>query len=106
MTRAQTANDRQPKLLDQVRHKARLLHLAWRTENAYVQWIERFLRFHHDRGGQCRHPSEMRNEEIDIFLTYLAVDRHVAASTQDQTLSAIRCASATNDLSSPICSKS
>ncbi len=89
MTCAQTANDRQPKLLDQVRNKARLLHLARRTEKAYLQWIERFLRFHHDRDGQWRHPSEMHNEEINIFLTYLAVDRHVAASTQNQAFSAL-----------------
>jgi len=45
-----------PRLLDRVREKTRLLHMPVRTEKTYVQWIERFLRFHHSRVGQWRHP--------------------------------------------------
>ena len=80
---------RAPKLLDQVRNKTRMLHMSLRTEQAYVQWTERFLRFHHERDQQRRHPAEMNNDDINVFLTHLAVDRQVAASTQNQAFSAL-----------------
>jgi len=73
-----------PKLLDQVRHATRVRHLSYRTEQAYVHWIKRFI-FFHDK----RHPSEMDETHVSEFLTFLAVKRHVAASTQNQALSAI-----------------
>jgi integron integrase len=73
-----------PKLLDQVRHATRVRHLSYRTEQAYVHWIKRFI-FFHDK----RHPSEMDETHVSEFLTFLAVSRHVAASTQNQALSAI-----------------
>lgn len=73
-----------PKLLDQVRHRARAQHLSLSTEKSYVSWIRRFILFH----GK-RHPKEMAEPEINAFLTYLAVERHVSASTQNQALSAI-----------------
>ncbi|MBC2696554.1 MAG: integron integrase [Desulfobacteraceae bacterium] len=73
-----------PKLLDQVRNATRVRHLSYRTEQAYVHWIKRFILFHNKR-----HPSEMDETYVSEFLTFLAVKRHVAASTQNQALSAI-----------------
>ena len=76
------------KLMDQVRAKLRLLHYAWDTEKSYVRWIERYLVFH-KRGPVWRHPNEMGRVEIEQFLTHLAKDRHVSASTQNQAFSAL-----------------
>jgi len=73
-----------PKLLDQVRAALRLRHYSLRTEQAYVDWVRRFVVFH----GR-RHPAELGAEEIGAFLTDLAVGREVAASTQNQALSAL-----------------
>jgi integron integrase len=73
-----------PKLLDRVRNAARVRHLSYRTEQAYVDWIRRFILFH----DKC-HPKEMDETHVSEFLTFLAVSRHVAASTQNQALSAI-----------------
>jgi len=75
---------RQPKLLDEVRAVLRFGHYSLRTEEAYVDWIRRFILFH----GK-RHPREMGQEEVRAFLTHLAAERDVAASTQNQALSAI-----------------
>lgn len=72
------------KLLDQVREKIRLLHYAYKTEQAYVEWIKRFILFHNKR-----HPAEMGTAEVEKFLTFLAVQRKVSASTQNQALHAI-----------------
>ena len=72
------------KLLDQVRDAIRLKHYSIRTEETYVDWIRRFILFH----GK-RHPRQMGTPEIEAFLTHLAVDRKVAASTQNQALSAL-----------------
>ncbi len=73
-----------PKLLDQVRAKLRLKHYSIRTEEAYVDWIIRYIHFHHDR-----HPGELGAAEVEAFLTYLATERHVAASTQNQACCAL-----------------
>lgn len=73
-----------PKLLDQVAEKIRLKHYSKRTEQIYVQWIKRYILFH----GK-RHPKEMGKQEIEAFLSALAIERQVAASTQNQALSAI-----------------
>ena len=73
-----------PRLLDQVREKIRLKHYSIRTEQAYVDWIKRYILFH-----DKRHPENMGKEDVEKFLTHLAVERHVAASTQNQALSAI-----------------
>jgi len=78
-----------PKLLTQVRNKMKVLHDSIRTESAYVDWIVRFLRFYRTPNGTWRHPSELRGPVISAFLTYLAVDRQVSASTQNQALCAI-----------------
>jgi site-specific recombinase XerD len=68
-----------PKLLDRVRWHLRVKHYSIRTEQAYVDWIRRFILFHHKR-----HPNEMREREITEFLTHLAVDKGVAGSTQNR----------------------
>ena len=73
-----------PKLLDPLRAKCRLLHYSIRTEDAYAQWVTRFILFH-----DKRHPKEMGGPEIERFLTHLATERKVAASTQNQAFSAI-----------------
>jgi integron integrase len=73
-----------PKLLDQVKLRARRLGLAKRTEDAYVGWIRRFI-LANDR----RHPRDMGRAEVESFLTRLAVDGNVAASTQNQALAAL-----------------
>ena len=73
-----------PRLLDRVRAELRTRHCSLRTEKAYVGWIRRFILFH----GK-RHPSEMGAEEITRFLSALAIERNVAASTQNQALSAL-----------------
>jgi len=75
---------RPKKLLDQMRDVLRTHHDAIRTEKAYVDWAKRFMLFH-----QKRHPTAMGRVEIEAFLTSLAVDRHSAASTQNQALSAL-----------------
>jgi integron integrase len=79
-----TACPNKPKLLDQVRDAIRLKHYSIRTERTYVDWIKRFILFH----GK-RHPREMTETEVSQFLTHLARDGHVAASTQNQALSAL-----------------
>ena len=73
-----------PRLLDRVREAIRARHYSGRTEKAYVGWIKRYI-FFHDK----RHPAEMGGAEVTRFLTALAVDGHVAASTQNQALNAL-----------------
>ncbi|MCC6213093.1 MAG: integron integrase [Burkholderiales bacterium] len=73
-----------PKLLDQVRGKIRLKHYSIRTEQAYVDWIKRFI-LHFGK----RHPRELGAAEVEAFLTHLAVAGNVAASTQNQAKSAL-----------------
>jgi integron integrase len=73
-----------PRLLDQAREAARLQHLSLRTEQAYVGWIRRFVRFH-----GTRHPRELGAEHVRDFLSHLAIERDVAASTQNQALAAL-----------------
>ena len=73
-----------PKLLDRVRHACRVRHYSIRTEEAYHDWIKRFILFHNKR-----HPQEMGAAEINQFLTHLAVEGHVSASTQNQAFCAL-----------------
>jgi integrase len=73
-----------PKLLDQVRDVIRRKHFSIRTEQSYIDWIRRFILFHNKR-----HPREMAEAEVTEFLTHLARDGGVAASTQNQALSAL-----------------
>ena len=76
-------------LLQQVRNELRRRNMSIRTEEAYLQWLDRFLRFHKDQAGQWRHPRDMGSAEVNAFLTHLAVQHNVAASTQNQAFSAI-----------------
>lgn len=78
------APGRRFRLLERVRAKIRTRHYSSRTEQAYVDWVRRFVKFH----GR-RHPSTMGEPEIAAFLTYLAVERGVSASTQNQALAAL-----------------
>jgi site-specific recombinase XerD len=72
------------KLLDQLREELRLKHYSYRTEQAYVDWVRRFILFHNKR-----HPAEMGAPEIRAFLAHLAQERNVSAPTQNQALSAL-----------------
>ena len=72
------------KLLDQVRDAIRLKHYSYRTEQSYVGWIRRYILFH-----SKQHPKDMGGAEVEAFLTHLAVERHVSASTQNQAFSAL-----------------
>lgn len=73
-----------PRLLDQVRDRLRMKHYSIRTEQCYVDWIKRFIRFH-----DKRHPREMGAAEVEAYLTHLAVANKVSASTQNQAKSAL-----------------
>jgi integron integrase len=81
---APPAGPPKPKLLNRVREAARLRHYSRRTEEAYVGWIRRFILFH-----KKRHPDEMGAAEMAAFLSALAVQQQVSASTQNQALSAL-----------------
>jgi integron integrase len=76
------------KLLDQVRHVARLRRLALETERCYVRWVEQYIRFHKTADG-FRHPNTLGAEDVERFLTCLAVQRRVSASTQNQAFAAL-----------------
>ncbi len=69
-----------PKLLDCVRHEIRVRHMALSTERLYVNWIRRFILFHHKR-----HPAEMGKAEVSAFLTHLAVGRSKARPMKLET---------------------
>ena len=73
-----------PKVLDRLRDAIRARHYSVHTEEAYVGWVRRFILFHNKR-----HPAEMAEPEINQFLSHLAVNGNVAASTQNQALAAI-----------------
>jgi integron integrase len=74
----------EPTLLERLRNEVRKKHYSGRTEDAYADWVGRYLRFHLFRG-----PLEMGKKEVEEFLSHLAVERDVAASTQNQALSAL-----------------
>jgi integron integrase len=76
------------KLLDQVRHCLRVRRYSYRTEQCYVHWVERYVRFCKGPDG-FRHPATLGAAEVEAFLTHLAVERHVSASTQNQALGAL-----------------
>ncbi len=77
-------NPKPKKLLERVRETIRLKHYSQKTEQAYLNWIKQYILFH-----DKKHPQDMAATEVEAFLTYLAVERKVAASTQNQALSAI-----------------
>ena len=71
-------------LVDEVRKKIRLRHYSYRTEQAYVAWVKRYVRFH-----KLTHPNNLGDDAIEEFLAYLATTRGVSASTQNQALAAL-----------------
>jgi site-specific recombinase XerD len=73
-----------PKLLDRVRQTCQRRQYSYHTEKAYVRWVTRFVRFH-----DTTHPRRLDEDDIRAFLNHLASDRNVAASTQNQALSAL-----------------
>lgn len=79
-----SSDQKSPKLLDRLRDKIRLHHYSIRTEQAYVEWVRRFIFFHNKR-----HPKDLGAAAVESFLTHLAVERRVAASTQNQARSAL-----------------
>ncbi len=79
-----TTSPQGKKLLDQVSDAIRIKHYSPRTEKTYVDWIRRYILFHNKR-----HPKDMGAQEIQAFITHLAVERTVSASTQNQALSAV-----------------
>lgn len=86
MPQAPSQPDRpsRPKLLASVRTAIRLRHYSTRTEEAYIAWIRRFVRYH-----DMRHPSVLGVADVERFLSMLAEERHVSAATQNQALSAL-----------------
>src|SRR5215471_8562538 len=84
MTAPSSSTSRPPKLLDRVRQTMRTNRYSPRTEQVYVDWIKRYIRFH-----GIRHPQDMGAEEVKDFLSHLATKMNVAASTQNQAFSAL-----------------
>ena len=84
LSTATQTNSNTPRLLNQVRDKIRLKHYSIRTEQAYTEWVKRFVLFH-----KKRHPKDMGAGEVEQFLTHLAVVGKVSASTQNQAKSAL-----------------
>lgn len=80
----QSLEGNQPRLLDRVRIALRSRHYSERTVDAYVHWIRRYILFH-----KKRHPGDMAETEVNAFLSHLAVEVKVSASTQNQALSAL-----------------
>jgi integron integrase len=79
-----TPINRSPKLLDQVRDRLRVKHYSLQTEKLYIQWVKRYILFNNKR-----HPKDLGAENVEAFLTHLAVVGKVSASTQNQALSAL-----------------
>ena len=78
------AEPQRPKLLAQLRQALRLRHYSPRTEEAYVRWVRRYVLFH-----GLRHPAELGESDLTRFVSSLAVDHRVSASTQNQALAAL-----------------
>ncbi|MEW6679356.1 MAG: integron integrase [Pseudomonadota bacterium] len=84
MSSSDTGTASSPRLLEQLRDRIRFKHYSLRTEQAYVLWVKQYIYFH----GK-RHPAELGKQAVEAFLSSLAVNRNVAASTQNQALSAL-----------------
>ena len=83
-------NGEQPvKLLGRVRNRMRVRHMSKRTEDGYVSWVSRYVLFHRELQGEWVHPENQDGNDVTAFLTHLAVDREVSASTQNQAFSAL-----------------
>ena len=71
------------KLLDRLRDKIRVMHYSPKTEDSYASWVKRYILFH-----KKRHPQDMGKVEIEAFLTFLAVNKKVSPTTQNQAFTA------------------
>ncbi|OYW71454.1 MAG: hypothetical protein B7Z37_27695, partial [Verrucomicrobia bacterium 12-59-8] len=78
------SNNPEPKLEDKLRGVLRLKQYSPRTEETYIQWYKRFVLFQAQATGRMRHPAEMGTEEVVAFLTNLAVNKNLTASSQNQ----------------------
>ena len=76
------------RVLDQLRERIRYMHYSLSTEQVYAYWVRFFIRWS-GKVGQMRHPRDMGEVEVEAFLTHLATDRNVSASTHNQALSAL-----------------
>lgn len=79
---------RSTRVLDQLRERIRYMHYSLSTEQVYIYWVRFFIRWS-GNGGAMRHPRDMGASEVEAFLTHLATDRKVSASTHNQALSAV-----------------
>jgi integron integrase len=77
------------RLKDQFHEVARFRHLSPRSETTYWEWVVRFLKFHKERAGAWQHPRDLGSRGVTPFLTYLATERNVSVSTQNQALNAL-----------------
>ena len=77
------------KLVDQLRDRIAAKHYSLRTEEAYVSWYERYVLYFKKKNGVYVHPRDLGSEDLEDFLSYLAVERNVAASTQNQAMAAL-----------------
>lgn len=82
--KAQSVSPDPPKLLDRMRTETRLRHYSIRTEQTYIEWARRYIFFHNKR-----HPKDLGAAEVHAFLSHLAVERNVSASTQNQAKAAL-----------------
>src|ERR1022692_4048467 len=77
------------RLKDQFHEVARFRHLSFRTETTYWEWVVRFLKFHKQQAGNWQHPRNLGSRGVTPFLTWLATERNVSISTQNQALNAL-----------------
>jgi integron integrase len=84
MRRMESNSGKPPELLDRMREALRVQHYSYRTEQSYLDWARRYIQFH-----DKRHPKELGAEEVSAFLSHLATERSVAASTQNQAKAAL-----------------
>lgn len=75
--------------MDRLHEALRVEHYSHRTEQAYCAWVERYLRYHGEKRGRWVAPEELGEAGVEAFLSYLAVERKVAASTQNRALDAL-----------------
>jgi integron integrase len=77
------------RLLDQVRERIRYMHYSLKTEKAYLYWARFFIRWSATQPGGMRHPRDMGGQEVEAFLSMMANERKVSASTHNQALTAV-----------------
>jgi integron integrase len=86
---SEPASPKPKKLLDQLRDAIRIKHYSYSTEKTYIHWAKRYILFHKAKQGFACHPAEMGAPEIEAFLSHLAQEGNVSASTQNQAFNAL-----------------